>query len=138
MPGVRQALLQDLDGLNKVELTSHDWWGGDLDDKSPEELTLEDVATLDRAPPSSRCMPTPTSMSCGSSTRNSHTDNWCWPGCAAMQSTTNVPRAAATRFASSSLSLQGGTWRTVKACGRCLESRNRLKSRASEVRRCEG
>ena len=49
MPGVRQALLQDLDGLNKVELTSHDWWGGDLDDKSPEELTLEDVATLDRA-----------------------------------------------------------------------------------------
>jgi excinuclease ABC subunit A len=49
MPGVRQALLQDLDGLNKVELTSHDWWGGDLDDKSPEELTLEDLATLDRA-----------------------------------------------------------------------------------------
>ena len=49
MPGVRQALLQDLDGLNRVELTSHDWWGGDLDDKSPEELTSEDLAKLDRA-----------------------------------------------------------------------------------------
>jgi len=48
MPGVRQALLQDFDGLNKVELTSHDWWGGDLDDKPHPELSVEDLAALDR------------------------------------------------------------------------------------------
>jgi hypothetical protein len=94
MPGVSQALLQDLDGLNKVELTTHDWWGGDLDDKSPEELTLEDLATHSIGQPSSRCTSTPTSTSCGSSTRNSHTVNWYWPGYAAMRSTTNVPCAA--------------------------------------------
>jgi hypothetical protein len=48
MPGVRQALLQDLDGLNRVELTSHDWWGGDLDDKPDARLTVDDLALLDR------------------------------------------------------------------------------------------
>jgi hypothetical protein len=48
MPGVRQALLQDLDGLNKVELTSHDWWGGDLDDRPDAGLTVDDLAVLDR------------------------------------------------------------------------------------------
>jgi hypothetical protein len=48
MPGVRQALLQDLDGLNKIELTSHDWWGGDLDDKPHAEVTPDDLAVLDR------------------------------------------------------------------------------------------
>jgi hypothetical protein len=46
---VRQALLQDLDGLNRVELLSHDWWGGDLDVKPIEELTADDLDWLDRA-----------------------------------------------------------------------------------------
>jgi hypothetical protein len=49
MAGVRQALLQDLDGLNKVELTSHDWWGGALDDKRHEDLTPTDLDGLDEA-----------------------------------------------------------------------------------------
>ncbi len=48
MAGIRQALLQDLDGLNKVELTSHDWWGGALDDTPHAALTRADLATLDR------------------------------------------------------------------------------------------
>ena len=47
MTGVKQALLQDLDGLNKVELTSHDWWGGAIDDASYEQLARADRALLD-------------------------------------------------------------------------------------------
>jgi hypothetical protein len=49
MAGVRQALLQDLDGLNRVELSSHDWWGGELDEKPDGALTAADLAILDRA-----------------------------------------------------------------------------------------
>ena len=49
MPGVRQALLQDVDGLNRVELMSHDWWGGPLDDLPDADLAPEDRAWLDRA-----------------------------------------------------------------------------------------
>jgi hypothetical protein len=49
MTGVRQALLQDLDGLNKVELTSHDWWGGVLDDRRHEDLRPTDLDGLDEA-----------------------------------------------------------------------------------------
>jgi hypothetical protein len=49
MPGVRQALLQDVDGLNRVELLSHDWWGGALDERPDAELTPGDLAWLDRA-----------------------------------------------------------------------------------------
>jgi hypothetical protein len=49
MPGIRQALLQDLDGLNRVELLSDDLWGGDIDEKPDHDLTLEDLVALDRA-----------------------------------------------------------------------------------------
>ena len=49
MARVRQALLQDLDGLNKVELTSHDWWGGALDDTPHADLTPGDLEELDIA-----------------------------------------------------------------------------------------
>jgi hypothetical protein len=49
MAGVRQALLQDLDGLNRVELCSHDWWGGDLDEKPDDALTAAELALLDCA-----------------------------------------------------------------------------------------
>jgi hypothetical protein len=49
LPGVRQALLQDLDGLNGIELTSHDWWGGALDDTPHADLTASDLATLNDA-----------------------------------------------------------------------------------------
>ena len=49
MAGVRQALLQDLDGLNRLELCSHDWWGGELDDKPDDALTAAELALLDRA-----------------------------------------------------------------------------------------
>jgi transglutaminase superfamily protein len=46
---VRQALLQDLDGLNRVELLSRDLWGGDLDEKPIDDLTREDLDLLDHA-----------------------------------------------------------------------------------------
>jgi hypothetical protein len=46
---VRQALLQDLDGLNRIELLSCDLWGGELDEKPDQDLTPEDLALLDRA-----------------------------------------------------------------------------------------
>jgi hypothetical protein len=48
-PGVRQALLQDLDGLNKVELLTYELWGGEIDEKPFEELTADDLALLDEA-----------------------------------------------------------------------------------------
>lgn len=46
---VRQALVQDLDGLNRLELLTRDLWGGAIDEKPVDDLTADELDWLDRA-----------------------------------------------------------------------------------------